>query len=52
MNKNPDFTKISLDTPNSAQSIEQWRKDIEKKTGKKFDDRIADTMEQIPVKPL
>ena len=32
--------------------MKQWQADIEKKAGRNFDDLIADTMEQIPVKPL
>ena len=32
--------------------MNEWKADVEKKTGKNFDDLIVDTMEQIPVKPL
>ena len=52
MSKNPDFTKMAFETPKPKQTLEQWKADIEKKTGRKFDDLISDTMEQIPVKPL
>ena len=43
---------MAFETPKPKQTLEQWKADIEKKTGRKFDDLISDTMEQIPVKPL
>ena len=49
---NPDFTKMALEAPKPKQTLEQWKADVEKKTGRKFDELISDTMEQIPVKPL
>ena len=52
MSKNPDFTKIAFENPKAKMSLKDWQKDIEQKTGKKFDDLIVETMEQIPVKPL
>ena len=52
MSKNPDFSKIAFENPKAKMSMNEWKADVEKKTGKKFDDLIVDTMEQIPVKPL
>ena len=52
MSKNPDFSKIAFENPRAKMSMGEWKADIEKKTGMKFDDLIVDTMEQIPVKPL
>jgi len=52
MSKNPDFSKIAFENPKAKMSMGEWKADIEKKTGMKFDDLIVDTMEQIPVKPL
>ncbi len=51
--KNPDFTKIAFDAAaDKNASLAEWQKSIEAKTGRKFDDLMVDTMEQIPVKPL
>ncbi len=52
MSKNPDFTKVLFDAPKAEVSLSQWQADIEKKTGKKIDDLMSETMEQINVKPL
>ncbi|MBE6414028.1 MAG: methylmalonyl-CoA mutase [Verrucomicrobiaceae bacterium] len=52
MSKNPDFTKVLFDAPEAKVSLSQWQADIEKKTGKKIDDLMSETMEQINVKPL
>ena len=52
MSKNPDFSKIAFENPKAKMSMNEWKADVEKKTGKNFDDLIVDTMEQIPVKPL
>ncbi len=51
--KNPDFTKIAFDAAaDKKASLAEWQKSIEAKTGRKIDDLMIDTMEQIPVKPL
>ena len=52
MSKNPDFTKIAFENPKAKQTLTEWQAEIEKKTGRKIDDLVIDTMEQIPVKPL
>lgn len=52
MSKNPDFSKIAFENPKAKMSMNEWKADIEKKTGKKLDDLVVETMEQIPVKPL
>ncbi len=52
MSKNPDFTKVLFEAPKSDVSLSQWQADIEQKTGKKIDDLMSETMEQINVKPL
>lgn len=51
--RNPDFTKIPLDmTPRHPVSFEEWKKKVEKETGKTFDELMRRTMEQIDVCPL
>lgn len=54
MSKNPDFTKIAFEAANVAAkpSLKEWQASLEKKTGKKFDDLMTETMEQIDLKPL
>ena len=54
MSKNPDFTKIAFEAGNVAAkpSLKEWQASLEKKTGKKFDDLMTETMEQIDLKPL
>ncbi len=52
MDKNPDFTKIEFEVPEAKTTLKEWRKQVEKRTGRKFDDLVEETMEQIPVKPL
>lgn len=52
MSKNPDFSKIAFENPKAKMSMNEWKADIEKKTGKKLDELVVETMEQIPVKPL
>lgn len=52
MDKNPDFTKIAFEVPEAKTTLKEWRKQVEKRTGRKFDDLVEETMEQIPVKPL
>jgi len=48
----PDFTKINLDTPSSAETREEWRKSFTDRTGRTPEEFIWNTMEQIDVKPL
>ncbi|MDR0536103.1 MAG: methylmalonyl-CoA mutase [Puniceicoccales bacterium] len=54
--KTVDFTKIAYSAPAPAAAASaaraRWRKGIEAATGKTLDDLLAQTMEQIPVKPL
>lgn len=51
--RNPDFTKIPLDmTPRRPVSFDEWKKKVEKETGKTFDELMRRTMEQIDVRPL
>lgn len=51
--RDPDFTKIPLDmTPRRPVSFEEWKKKVEKETGKNFDELMRRTMEQIDVRPL
>ena len=54
MSKNPDFTKIAFEAGNVAAkpSLKEWQASLEKKTGKKFEDLMTETMEQIDLKPL
>ena len=50
---NPDFAKIPLNMePKRAVSYEEWKKKIEKETGKPFESLMHRTMEQIEVAPL
>ncbi|MCC8178680.1 MAG: methylmalonyl-CoA mutase [Cloacibacillus sp.] len=50
---NPDFTKIPLNMePKRAISYEEWKKKVEKETGKSFESLLHRTMEQIEVAPL
>ncbi len=50
--KTPNFANMPFGSVESKASLKDWQKSIEQKTGKKFDELIIDTMEQIPVKPL
>ena len=51
--RDPDFTKIPLDmTPRRPVSFDEWKKKVEKETGKTFDELMRRTMEQIDVRPL
>lgn len=51
--KTPDFTTLNYDDIGfPAADEQQWRKQIERETGKPFDELIWKTLEQIPVKPL
>jgi methylmalonyl-CoA mutase len=48
----PDFSKVNLATEASPESYDDWKAQIEAQTGKKAEDLVWETMEQIPVKPL
>ena len=49
----PDFTKIPLDmSPRRPVSFEEWKKQVERETGKPFESLMRRTMEQIDVAPL
>ena len=48
---NPDFTKINLEEHPHC-SYDTWKEDLEKTTGKTYDDLYEQTMERIPVGPL
>lgn len=49
----PDFTKIPLDmSPRRPVSFEEWKKKVERETGKPFESLMRRTMEQIDVAPL
>jgi methylmalonyl-CoA mutase len=51
--KSPDFTKIEYKSKNKPNvSYNDWKKNLEKETGKSIDDYVFDTMENISVKPL
>ncbi|MDD5261868.1 MAG: methylmalonyl-CoA mutase [Methylacidiphilales bacterium] len=52
MKKPPDFSTLSFKAESKPVSYEDWRKRLEKETGKKLDDLIWDTMEGVRVKPL
>jgi len=47
-----DFTTLDYQAPSPTQSLNDWRQDIERATGRKLDELMTETMEQIPVKPL
>lgn len=49
----PDFTKIPLDmSPRRPVSFEEWKKKVERETGRPFESLMRRTMEQIDVAPL
>ncbi|MFP4436376.1 MAG: methylmalonyl-CoA mutase [Chloroflexaceae bacterium] len=52
MSKTPDFTSIDYSTDFPAPTFEEWRKQIEKETGKSLEEFVWHTMEQIDVQPL
>ncbi len=52
MTTTPDFTKLDYQPKNTKQGYADWKADLEKNTGKRAEDYVWDTMEQIPVKPL
>ena len=51
MFKNPDFSSLGLGTQ-SPTSRDAWLAELQKETGKSFEDLYNTTMEQIQVKPL
>lgn len=53
MNKKLDFSKIAFNSaaPQSS-NFEQWKAQVEKETGKSFEELYYRTMEQIDLKPL
>lgn len=51
--RDPDFTKIPLGAfGRCGSSFEDWKKKLEKETGKAFSELMSRTMEQIDVGPL
>ncbi|MBO7521893.1 MAG: methylmalonyl-CoA mutase [Opitutales bacterium] len=52
MGKNPDFTKIAFANSAKSENFDAWKKQIESASGKKFDELITETMEQVQVEPL
>jgi len=52
MSKTPDFTNIDYSADFPAPTFEEWRKQIEKETGKSLEEFVWHTMEQIDVQPL
>jgi len=50
--KSPNFNDVELKLDDKNSSKETWKNKFEKETGKKIDDFIWQTMEQIPVNPL
>ena len=51
MFKNPDFSSLGLGSQ-SATSRDAWLAELQKETGKSFEDLYNTTMEQIQLKPL
>ncbi|HOP50100.1 MAG TPA: methylmalonyl-CoA mutase [Ignavibacteriales bacterium] len=47
-----DLSKIDLNKKGKKVSFEEWKKEIEKETGKPFEELLWRTMEQIDVKPV
>jgi methylmalonyl-CoA mutase len=52
MSKTPDFTNIDYATDFPTPTFAEWRKQIEKETGKSLEEFVWHTMEQIDVQPL
>ena len=50
MTTTPDFTKMDYRPKGAASGYAGWKADLEKKTGRRAEDYVWDTMEQIPVK--
>ena len=51
MFKNPDFSSLGLGSQ-SPTSRDAWLAELQKETGKSFEDLYNTTMEQIQLKPL
>ena len=51
MFKNPDFSSLGLGAQ-SPTSRDAWLAELQKETGKSFEDLYNTTMEQIQLKPL
>jgi methylmalonyl-CoA mutase len=52
MTTTPDFTKLDYRPARDARGHAEWKAELEKRTGRRAEDHVWDTMEQIPVKPL
>src|SRR5210317_718448 len=52
MTTTPDFTSMDYRPDSREQRYADWKADLQRKTGKRAEDYVWDTMEQIPVKPL
>lgn len=52
MYKNPDFDAIAFNKKNKPSDVAAWKQQLEKETGKSFEELYWRTMEQIEVKPL
>ena len=52
MQRNPDFTQISLNQKVEKESFAEWKDRLEAQTGKSFKELYQKTMEQIDLKPL
>ena len=51
--KNPNFTEMEYSQTNiNIPTFEQWKEELEKKTGKRAEDFVYETMEKIEVSPL
>jgi len=52
MSNRPDFSKIKPATASTPISRKQWQDSLEKETGRRLEDLLWHTMEQVEVKPL
>jgi methylmalonyl-CoA mutase len=50
--KKPDFSEIDLQYRSNNKSYKHWKKEFEKSVGKKPEEIVFNTMEQIPLNPL
>lgn len=48
----PDFTKLDFDFKSEDVSFEKWKSNFENRTGKKLEDFIWNTLENISLKPI
>jgi methylmalonyl-CoA mutase len=48
----PDFSRLPLAAAASPESYDAWKARLEAETGRRAEDLVWETMEQIPVKPL